>query len=66
MVVKTAQTELNAALKPIFWDIPNIYQIYDDLIIATENIEEHLEAICEVIEVILPLTQTNVLLTQRK
>ena len=52
MGVKPAQAELNAALKPIFNHIPNVYVIHDDLIIATKSTEEHLEAIGEVMEVI--------------
>ena len=39
------------ALKPLFSHIPNVYLIHDDLIIATKSIEEHLEAIREVIEI---------------
>ena len=52
MGVKPAQAELNAALKPIFSHIPNVYLIHDDLIIATKSTEEHLEAIGEVMEVV--------------
>ena len=52
MGVNPAQANLNAALKPIFSHIPNVRQIHDDLIIATKSTEEHLEAICEVMEVI--------------
>ena len=52
MGVKPAQAELNAVLKPIFSHIPNVYLIHDDLTIATKSIEEHLEAIREVMEVI--------------
>ena len=39
------------ALKPLFSHIANVYLIHDDLIIATKSIEEHLEAIREVIEI---------------
>ena len=42
MGVKPAQAELNTALKPIFSHITNVYQIHDDLIIATKSTEEHL------------------------
>ena len=52
MGVNPAQADLKAALKPIFSNIPNVHQIHDDLIVATENTEEHLEAICEVMEII--------------
>ena len=37
MEVKPAQGELNAALKPIFAHIPNVYLIHDDLIIAAKT-----------------------------
>ena len=70
MGVEPAQSELNAAFKPSFRDIPNVYLIHNNLIIATKNIEEHLKAIREVMESsnekILPLTQETVLLAQRK
>ena len=68
MGVKPAQAELNTALKPIFCYITNVYLIHDDLLIATKSIEEHLEVIHEShgSYQILPLTQTNVLLAQRK
>ena len=52
MGVKLAHAELNAAFKPISSHIPNVYLIHDNLIIATKSTEEHLEAICEVMEVI--------------
>ena len=42
MGVKPAQAELNAALKPIFSHITNVYRIHDDLTIATKSTEEHL------------------------
>ena len=37
MGVKPAQGELNAALKPIFARIPNVYLIHDDLIFAKKT-----------------------------
>ena len=52
MGVKSPQVELNAALKPIFSHISNVCLIHNDLIIATKSIEEHLEAIREVMEAI--------------
>ena len=52
MGAKPAQADLNAALKSIFRYIPKVHLIQDDLIIATESTEEHLEAICETMEVI--------------
>ena len=52
MGVNPTQANLNAALKPIFSHIPNVRQIHDDLVIATKSTEEHLKAICEVMEVI--------------
>ena len=41
MGVKPAQGEFNAALKPIFAHIPNVYLIHDDLIIAVKTFNEH-------------------------
>lgn len=70
MGVKHAQAELNAVLKPIFSHIPNVYLIHGDLIIITRNTKEDFQTMREVMEVIksknLTLTQTNLLLAQRK
>ena len=52
MWVKPAQAELNAALKPIFSHVPNVYLIHDGLIITTKSSEQHLEAIREAMQVI--------------
>ena len=41
MGLKPSQGELNAALRPIFAQIDNVYLIHDDLIIATSNDEDH-------------------------
>ena len=45
MGVKSAQGELNAALSPLFRDIPDAHLIHDDLIIGSKNMEDHLEAL---------------------
>ena len=41
MGVKPAQGGLNAALKPIFAQIHNVYLINDDLIIAAKTFNKH-------------------------
>ena len=48
MGMKPAQGELNAALLPLFAHIPDVHLIHDDLVIATDTIEEHLAALEEV------------------
>lgn len=45
MGLKPAKGELNATLRPIFADIPNTHLIHDDLIIATQTIDEHLSTL---------------------
>ena len=52
MGFKPAQGELNAALAPIFAHIPDTHLIHDDMVIATDTIEEHLAALREVMETI--------------
>ena len=52
MGLKPAQGELNAALAPLFAHIEGVHFIHDDLIIATDTIEEHLIAIRKVMEAI--------------
>ena len=52
MGLKPAQGELNAALAPLFAHIEGVHLIHDDLIIATDTIEEHLIAIRKVMEAI--------------
>ena len=52
MGVKPAQGEFNAALKPIFAHIPNVYLIHDDLSIAVKTFNEHNFALEEVIKTI--------------
>ena len=41
MGIKSAQAELNSALQPVFAHIPEAHIIHDDLIVATQNVEEH-------------------------
>ena len=52
MGVKPAQVELNAALRPLFAHIKNVYLIHDDLIIAARSMEEHNQALQAVMEAI--------------
>ena len=70
MGVKTALRKLNAALKPIFTHIRNVYLIHDDLIIAAKTFNEHNLAIQDVMKAIdeanLILNLKNVLLKKRK
>ena len=70
MGVKTALRELNAALKPIFTHIRNVYLIHDDLIIAAKTFNEHNLAIQDVMKAMdeanLILNLKNVLLKKRK
>ena len=48
MRLKPGQGELNAALLQIFADIRNTHLIHDDLIIATQTMDEHLTTIKDV------------------
>ena len=52
MGLKPAQGELNSALRPIFSHIQDVYLIHDDLIIATMNEDEHIDAVENVMEAI--------------
>ena len=52
MGVAPAQGELNTALKPLFAHIEDAHLIHDDLIIGSENILEHNEALRQVMEAI--------------
>ena len=63
MGVKSAQGELNAALKPIFAHIPNVYLVHDDLIVAAKTFNEHNLAFEEVMKVI---DQANLTLNPKK
>ena len=50
MGVKPAQGELNMALRPIFANIPDVYLIHDDLIIAAKSMNDHNKALTAVME----------------
>ena len=63
MGIKPAQRELNVALRPVFAHIPNTHQIHDDLIVATETLEEHVQVIEECIKAI---AQTGLVLNPAK
>ena len=52
MGLKPSQGELNAALRPVFAQIDNVYLIHDDLIIATSNDEDHIKATEQVMQAI--------------
>ena len=52
MSIKPAQGELNAALTPLFAHIPDAHLIHDDMVIATNTIEEHLTALSEIMDTI--------------
>ena len=52
MGLKPAQGELNAALTPLFAHIPDTHLIHDDVVIATNTVEEHLAALNEIMETI--------------
>ena len=52
MGLKPGQGELNAALRPIFADIRNIYFVHDDLIIATQSMDERLNTLRDVVNAI--------------
>lgn len=52
MGLKPDQGELNAALRPIFADIRNIHFVHDDLIIATQSMDERLNTLKDVVNAI--------------
>ena len=52
MGIKTAQGELNAALRPLLQDIEDAHHIHDDIIIASKNMKEHLKAIRQVLNAV--------------
>ena len=53
MSINPAQGELNkVALKPLFMPIENAHLIYNDLILATKTVSEHIETIRRVMEVV--------------
>ena len=45
MGVKSAQGELNAAIMPLFRNIPDAHLIHDDVVIASKNITDHVTAL---------------------
>ena len=50
MGIKTAQGELNAALRPILQDIPDAHHIHDDIILASKNVEDHMKTLKQVLQ----------------
>ena len=61
--VKPAQSELNAALRPIFGHMPNVFLIHDDLIIPTKTTNQHKDTLLKVMEAI---RNANFTLNQEK
>ena len=67
MRLKPAQGELNAALLPIFADIRNTHLIHDDLIIATQTMNEHLTTLKDVMNAMsISCLKQDALLAKRK
>ena len=52
MGIKTSQGELNAALRPLLQDINDAHHIHDDIIIASKDMNQHLNAIRQVLQAI--------------
>ena len=53
MGIKSAQGELNMALRPVYGNIKGVFLIHDDLIIATDTTDEHMAAV----EAVMQATQ---------
>ena len=70
MGIKPAQSELSAALRPIFGHIPNVFLIHDHLVIATKTTHEHKETLSKVMDAVwkanLTLNKRNVYLGNPK
>lgn len=49
-VLKSAQGEINVALRPIFMQIGNVHLIHDAANVATETFEDHVNMIREVMQ----------------
>ena len=47
MGIKTAQGELNEAIRPILQNIPDAHHIHDDIIVASKNMDLHMNALNE-------------------
>lgn len=52
MGLKSAQGDFNATFCPVFADIPNTHLIHNDLIIATQTMDEHLITLKDVMNAI--------------
>ena len=63
MGTKPAQSELSAALRPIFGHIPNVFLIHDDLVIATKTTHEHKETLSKVMDAV---RKANLTLNKKK
>ena len=70
MGITPAQSELNAALRPILGHIQNVFLIHHDLVVATKTTIEHKHTLSKVMEAvstaILRSTQKNVILANQK
>ena len=53
MGLKPSQGELNAALQPLFANLPEVHVIHDDIIIATEDESSHVRVTEQVLSIIL-------------
>ena len=52
MEINPAQSESNAALRPIFGHIQNVFLIHDDLAVATKTTTEHRDSLSKVMEAV--------------
>ena len=52
MGLKPSQGELNAALQPLFCDLPEVHVIHDDIIIATPVEASHLSVLIKVLSIL--------------
>ena len=63
MGIKPAQSELNAALRPIFGHIQNVFLIHNDLVIATKTTIAHKDTLSKVMK---PVQNANLTLNPEK
>ena len=53
MGLKPSQGELNAALQPLFADLPDVHVIHDDIITATDDEASHVTILDKVLSILL-------------
>ena len=63
MEINSAQSESNAALRPIFGHIQNVFLIHDDLAVATKTTTEHKDTLSKVMEAV---RKANLMLNPEK